>query len=43
MNENSGTSMLCEQGDLGLWNTPVNEKDQQKLQEAATEETKVDK
>lgn len=35
-----GTSMLCEQGDMGLWNTPVNEQDQQKLNVNESAETK---
>lgn len=42
----SGTSMLCEQGDMGLWNTPVNQEDQQKLNESANNkggETQADK
>lgn len=35
--ENCGTSMLCEQGDMGLWNTPVSRQDQQQqLDESAT-------
>lgn len=42
----NGTSMLCEQGDMALWNTPVNQEDQQKLNESAgtkKEETQTDK
>lgn len=44
--DTGGTSMICEQGDMGLWNTPVNQNDQQKLNESSAkkeEETKADK
>lgn len=42
------TSMLCEQGDMGLWNTPVSQQDQQLLesqqtQENSKKETEADK
>lgn len=39
--DTGGTSMLCEQGDMGLWNTPVNEGDQKKLDESANDDKDV--
>lgn len=33
------TSVICEQGDMGLWETPLSEADQQKYNE---QETKAD-
>ena len=35
---NNELRMICEQGDLGLWNEPVNNKDMQVIKE--TEEEK---
>lgn len=31
--ENLQYSLLCEQGDLGLWNTPLKEEDNKKVNE----------
>lgn len=33
-------SVLCEQGDLGLWNAPLNEEDNKKVIEAQKEDKK---
>lgn len=32
-NEQKQFSLLCEQGDLGLWDTPVSQEDNKKLNE----------
>lgn len=39
-NQESGTRMISEQGDLGLWNTPLNEKDQKTYNEQVLNEEK---
>lgn len=39
-NQESGTRMISEQGDLGLWNTPLNEKDQKTYNEQVINEEK---
>lgn len=35
-------SALCEQGDLGLWETPLKAEDNKKLNKEKAEETKKD-
>lgn len=34
----SNVSMICEQGDMGLWNTPLTEKEQKVLREQQEKE-----
>ncbi|MCM1215914.1 MAG: hypothetical protein NC548_15515 [Lachnospiraceae bacterium] len=34
----SNQSMICEQGDMGLWNTPLSESDQKVLKEQQEKE-----
>ena len=38
-NENLQYSVLCEQGDLGLWDTPLKEEDNKKVKEQIKKET----
>lgn len=35
--------IICEQGDMGLWDTPVTNEEQRLLNEQAKEETKNEK
>ena len=37
-NENLQYSALCEQGDLGLWDTPLNKEDNKKVNEQIKKE-----
>lgn len=36
------TSVICEQGDMGLWETPLSESDQQLYNKQNDKETKAD-
>lgn len=36
-------SVICEQGDMGLWNTPLSEADEKLLREQQEKETEKDK
>ncbi len=36
-------NIICEQGDMGLWNTPLNEQDEKLLREQQEKETERNK
>lgn len=39
--DSTKVSMICEQGDMGLWNTELSEEDQKKLDDDNKKNTKV--
>lgn len=41
--ENLQYSVLCEQGDLGLWNTPLNKEDNEKVRNQKDKTIEEDK
>lgn len=43
MSDNKTTHILCEQGDMGLWDTPVTHEEQKLLNENSNETKKDNK